>query len=245
MFNTRTPSEIEQLKKEAERRVRAGENRVDVALDLGIPTSTMSLWASIGGWRKKDIAFELNEERGQAMLAKIAETTLREQEEVSKNAARAKELGEAALAAMKAADPHDDANLPGARIVPGHQLAVAMSHNLLKEGRLEEAESAARLALRLARVQQVTNDRDSARWREDRARHEQWWENYRAGFVAFHERAKEAIQELEGIHAFQNRMHAVRCCPACTRPVDFWPAEMDETADAALERAEQMELNGE
>lgn len=46
------------LKLEAERRVRAGELRVNVARDMCLPLSTMAVWAAMGGWRGIDLERE-------------------------------------------------------------------------------------------------------------------------------------------------------------------------------------------
>jgi|GEM_PF-5581285 len=46
------------LMAEAERRVRAGELRADVARDLQIPASTIAIWAARGRWRKTDLQRE-------------------------------------------------------------------------------------------------------------------------------------------------------------------------------------------
>jgi len=67
------PLETEELKAEAERRVRAGECRADVARSLGIPVSTLRDWALKGGWRRKDIGFVIDPERGEAALAQLPE----------------------------------------------------------------------------------------------------------------------------------------------------------------------------
>ena len=62
MFKTDGPSKDHAtrhvLMAEAERRVRAGELRADVARDLQIPASTIAIWAARGRWRKTDLKRE-------------------------------------------------------------------------------------------------------------------------------------------------------------------------------------------
>ena len=146
MSNVGTPSEIEILKKESERCMRAGESRVDIARDLGVPPSTIGEWAANGLWRRKDLAFELDEERGRATLARIAQAAAAQAEESDKRVARAKELGDAAMAAMRAADPTGEGKPPGMAPTLTHQISLELAHNLLQQGRLDEAEQAARFA---------------------------------------------------------------------------------------------------
>jgi hypothetical protein len=242
MSDTRSPSESAFLKAEAERRVRAGDKQVDVAHDLGLPPSTLRHWATGGRWRRKDIAFELDAERGRAALARIVEATSRQEEEALNRAARTKELGEAALAAMNAANPNDENLPPDMKPVPTHQLSLALAHNLLQQGRLGEAEQAARFAMRFAQAQKATNDRDSARWRDDRARIMKWWDEHRTGFHDFHKYAMEIAEELEGRETYERDMRELECCPTCTRPMEFWPAAMDERiaeVDEALDKRAQ------
>lgn len=102
---TRNIRETEILKQEAERRVRAGECRPDIAHTLQVPLSTLNRWAAEGRWRLKDIAFEAGEQRGEALLEKIAETARREQEEEARRGALMKEVADRALQAMQAARP--------------------------------------------------------------------------------------------------------------------------------------------
>jgi hypothetical protein len=95
---TRTTIELEVLRAEAERRVRAGESRADVARALDVHPMTLAQWALRGRWRKKDIEAEQGGElqrQADAMIAK-----LRGEEEVSK--AEAKRVREEAAQAVAA-----------------------------------------------------------------------------------------------------------------------------------------------
>jgi hypothetical protein len=57
-MRTRSEDESAILRKEAERRVRAGESRADISRALNVPLATLANWAFAGGWRAKDIAAE-------------------------------------------------------------------------------------------------------------------------------------------------------------------------------------------
>jgi hypothetical protein len=238
MSSMRTPSEIEILKNEAEQRMRAGESRADIARDLCVPPSTLGTWASAGQWRRKDLAFELDEERGRAALARIAEAAAAKVEAAARRDARAKELGDAAIAAMKAADPHGEGNPPGMAPVPTHQISMQLAHDLVLQGRLQEADRAASFALRFAKAQQVTRDREADRWREDRRQIMEWWNNHRESFVAYKKYADECIAELEAERRFEQEMHEAERCPTCIRPMEFWPAQMDDKIQREMEERE-------
>ena len=238
MSNTRTPSEIEILKKEAERRIRAGENRVDIARDLGVPPSTLGTWASAGLWRRKDLAFEVDVERGRAMLARIAKSTAAEVEASRIRIEKARKLGEASLGAMRAADPHGEGAPPGMTQAPTHQISMQLAHNLLKQGRLDEAEQAARFALRFAKAQEVTRDREAERWRDDRQKILDWWSEHRDSFTAYKKYADGIIQEVEALQRFEQQMVDEECCPTCVRPMEFWPARMDDKMEQRMLEAE-------
>jgi hypothetical protein len=241
MSSTRSPSETEILKVEAERRVRAGDTRADVARDLGVPLSTIGLWATLGGWRRKDIAYEVDEERGRAALARIAETSAAQVAASEKRIAKARELGEAALKAMQAADVSGEGLPPGMTHVPTHQLSMQLAHNLLQQGRLDEAEQAARFALRFAKAQAVTRDREAERWRDDRQKIMDWWGEHRDSFVAFEKYAEECIAELQSVRRFEQERINDACCPTCIRPMEFWPAPMEEKVDRRMYELEMKE----
>ncbi len=242
MSGQRSLIEQQLLKMEAQRRMRAGDACAEIASGLGISQSTLGNWAAEGRWRKRDIVFERSDERGQALLAQIAETKIREYEETERRAARARELGESAMKAMQAADPDGDGTAPGMTALPTHQLSLAMAHDLLQQGRLDDADRAARFAMRFAQAQKATNDRDSLQWRADRERILDWWQKHRDGFNAFHKYASESIDELKSMVRYERRAWEAGMCPTCSRPADFWPAEMDKVADAMVERMEDSEL---
>jgi hypothetical protein len=58
----RTSAELMGLEVEAERLVRMGESRAEVSRRLGVSPQTLAGWALRGGWRKKDIELERQEE---------------------------------------------------------------------------------------------------------------------------------------------------------------------------------------
>ncbi|MDP3736699.1 MAG: hypothetical protein Q8R02_04870 [Hyphomonadaceae bacterium] len=242
MSNQRSPRELDLLKKEAERRMRRGDDRIDIADDLGISVSTLRDWAAKGGWRKKDIAFERSEERGQALLAQIAETQTRQHVEAEGRAAKAKELGDAAMKAMKAADPDGSGTPPGMAAQPAHQLSLSMAYALLQQGRLDDADRAARFALRFAQAQKATNEQDSAQWRVDREQMLAWWKRNRDGILSFHKHASDAIGDLKSLTRYQRLAQEAGTCPTCSRPADFWPAEMNEVSEAMVDRMEENEF---
>lgn len=55
---TRSYAELMGLEVEAERLVRCGESRAEVARRLGVHPQTLATWALRGGWRKKDLDLE-------------------------------------------------------------------------------------------------------------------------------------------------------------------------------------------
>ena len=239
-MSTRTPSEIAILKAEAERRVRAGESHTDVARALRVPPSTLGYWASDGMWRRKDLDFQVDEARGRAALASIAESAARDLNAVRERGEKARQLAEAARKAIEAADP-DGEGRPSALTRPpvsARQLSMAMAHSLLEQGRLDEAERAARFSLRFAQAEQANVDHESEQWRADRARILKWWETTRAGVFSLQARAKEMSAELESIRRFEEEMTDQECCPTCVRPMEFWPAAMDQKMDRLREEAE-------
>jgi hypothetical protein len=203
------------------------ESRDDVARDLGVPPSTLRPWANASLWQRRDLAFERDEERGRMVLAMLAEDAAREHEALRLRNERPKEVGQAALAAMQAVDPDGEHCPPGMTSMPTHQLSLKMAHALLEQGRLDEANRAARFALRFAQAQKATSECDSAQWRKDREGILKWWEEHRAGFVDFHDRAREMMNELQMIKACEQRRIDDECCPTCVRPMEFWPAAMD------------------
>jgi len=238
MSMQRSPLEIRVLKESAEARVRKGDAYADIARDLGISLSTLGNWAGQGRWRRKHIAFERNEERAKAVLAQIAEIRKRQDEEAEKRAAKAKQFSEIAVEAMQSADSMGIGTRPEMAAAPAHQLSMAMAYALLQQGQLGEAERAARFAIRFAQAQKVVNDEDAGRWRKDRERMMDWWKNNSERFTIFERHAADAIDELTSRVRFDQLAMEAGLCPTCTRPADFWPAEIHEVRDALLDRVE-------
>jgi hypothetical protein len=104
-FGYRSKIVRDTLKAEAERRVRAGEARADVAQSLGLAQSTLAQWACQGGWRLKDIEAEAANELAEAAARRIADSLASDaarrlaEEEARRRAAEAH-------AALVASDPH-------------------------------------------------------------------------------------------------------------------------------------------
>src|SRR6185295_15128129 len=73
MTEKRTREELAELRAEAERRVRSGEAQLEVAHDLDVPPTTLSGWATRGGWRRRDLDREVYEERAR-IAAKTRES---------------------------------------------------------------------------------------------------------------------------------------------------------------------------
>jgi hypothetical protein len=235
MTTIRTEAENAALMEEAERRVRAGESHADVADALGVPPSTFSLWARKGRWRRKDIACEINEERGRAMLAQIAERAAAEQAAMLERTARAKELAEAAEAAMRAADPGRSGKPEGLMSPSTPSLSLAMAHHLVQQGMLDEAERATRIAQRFAQAEQTMNARLAEEWKTDRAKIMSWWEKNRDTVSRLREYALEMTEELEGAKKYEMDLLDFECCPACHRSLKFWPAGQDAEDEKILD----------
>ncbi len=68
---TRSYAELMGLEVEAERLVRCGESRADVARRLGVHPSTLSIWALRGGWRQKDLDLERSAEAARETVMAI------------------------------------------------------------------------------------------------------------------------------------------------------------------------------
>lgn len=67
----RSYAELMGLEVEAERLVRCGESRADVARRLGVHPSTLSIWALRGGWRQKDLDLERSAEAARETIMAI------------------------------------------------------------------------------------------------------------------------------------------------------------------------------
>lgn len=134
MATMRTKAELDVLRAEAERRVRAGESRAEVSRALGVHLQTLAEWALRFGWRQKDLEAERREE-----LVREAETRL----EALK--AREAETTDAAVEATEAAGAPAAGGDPVAR-------AMATADRYLGENRLGEAERASSVAMRISRT---------------------------------------------------------------------------------------------
>ena len=238
MSTEKTEAEVAALAAEAEKRVRRGERHVDVAEALGIPSSTLSDWARKGRWRRKDLAFERDMTRGRLALAEIEEVAARTREAILKQTAEAKELAASADAVMAKADPEGDGRPTGLMAVAAPQLSMAMAEKLLQQGRLDDAERAARFALQFSKAQQAVNEPLRTEWLQDRARILKWWQDNSSIFFALQQRVTRMIKEAESNTELERRLAEKNCCPTCTRPMDFWPPELEEECDRIGEELE-------
>jgi len=228
----KTRDEMIEITLAAERRVRAGEPRSEVARSLGIPLSTLATWAHRGGWRRKDLVAVRDVERGQATLALIAELTAAEREKKLEQAEKMREALEASKAELEAIAP--DGQLPGAMgegPVPARKLALAMADSLLRQGQLEDADRAVRLAVRFAEAEQAAGAREEAKWREERERLTKWWAEKQTAYHKLHLAAEFALEEIEASHELENSRSADDNCPKCGRRMDFWPKEVERPDD--------------
>jgi transposase-like protein len=67
----RSYAELMGLEVEAERLVRCGESRAEVARRLGVHPQTLATWALRGGWRKKDLDLERSAEASRETILAI------------------------------------------------------------------------------------------------------------------------------------------------------------------------------
>jgi hypothetical protein len=197
MSQVRSEAETAALAAEAERRVRAGEKHADVADALGVPPSTLADWARRGGWRRKDLGFERNAERGRLALQEIALMVAREREGILKQTAEAKEIAAATDAAMNKADPEGEGQPTALLAVSARGLSMAMAQRLLQQGHLVEAERAARLALRFQQAEKATNEPLRTQWLQDRANVMSWWQENSSSFLELQKRVADLTQQLE------------------------------------------------
>lgn len=144
MAGYRSPTEREALQAEAERRVRAGEARSEVARSLGVPLNTVSVWALDGGWRRKDIEAE----RADATV----ETTQQRIEDASRQS-QALAFGSAPSVAEAGADP-EERGAADAEVDPqaAARACLALAARLTRRERVREAEAAQRMAERFQRM---------------------------------------------------------------------------------------------
>ncbi len=248
----KTQEELTAITLEAERRVRAGEPRAQVAHALGIPISTLAGRAHRGGWRRKDLVTVRDAELGKAALEMINELTAVERKTKLEQAAKMRDALETSKAELEAVAPGGrlpGARLPGARLpgaqlpgaqlpgamgegpVPARKLAMAMADNLLRQGRLDEADRAIRLAVRFAQAEQSAGDQEEARWREERERLTKWWAEKQTAYYQLHQAAECALEEITAAHRLEDSRLAEDCCPKCGRRMDFWPQEVERPDD--------------
>jgi hypothetical protein len=220
--------EQRQITLEAERRVRAGEPQVDVARALGIPPSTLAEWARRGGWRRKDLIAVRDAERGEMVLGLINQLTTEERAKSNAAAAEMRAALEASRAEFAAIIP--DGMLPaasGGGPVPAHKLAMAMADSLLRQGQLEEADRAVRLAARFTEAEQAANAREEAKWREERERLTKLWAEKQTAYHKLHTIATHALAQMSASDDLEDSRSADKCCPKCGRRMDFWPEEVE------------------
>ncbi|MDP3737397.1 MAG: hypothetical protein Q8R02_08400 [Hyphomonadaceae bacterium] len=247
MSSTRTEAETELLKQEAEMRSRGGESRADISIALGVPVSTLSDWALKGRWRRKDIlnVDQLNVDQivDRAHLREVALRHAGRRRSLLDLTARARLQAEATGAAMLEADPAGD-GLPLSGPEPRpverddltpQQLSMAMAHSLLAQGRLADAERAARFAVRYVQAETASEERAASVWRQDRERILKWWAEQREGINSLRRRAVEMAEEIEAGSARQEEMLAKGRCPECSlsiyRPDPDDPIDPDEMYD--------------
>jgi hypothetical protein len=229
----RTVQEQRDLVVEAERRVKAGEPRAEVARALGIPVSTVAAWAHRGGWRRKDLITVRDAEMGRTALEAIAELTAEEDEKKQDRAAKLREAFEASKAEFQAIAP--EGQLPGPMgegPIAAHKLATAMADSLLRQGRLQEADRAIRLAVRFADAEQAAGAREEAKWREERERLTKWWAEKQGAFHQLHQATLYALQEIQAQAELEASRSADECCPQCGRSMAFWPEEVERSDDS-------------
>lgn len=146
-YGYRSKTERTLLQAEAERLVRAGQSRADVARALGLSMSTLAQWAGNGGWRWKDIEQERASEIAADVGRRIAEA-----EEARKRACEAEAVvltpvvdpGSVGLPGIAEPEAFDPVNAAKACLRRAAGLAAA--------GRVEEAERAARMGERFLRA---------------------------------------------------------------------------------------------
>ena len=172
MPTTRTKVELEMLRVEAERLVRAGESRADVARRLDVSAQTLAAWALKYRWRQMDLEAERAGELARAAAEKIG---------AMRGASAAAEA--APLATLEGATlegaPLEGAPLEGALpewappeeeaedVDPGEAARRAMgrANSLIRRGRVAEADRTLRLAERFL-VAQARMDRHVQRMGE-------------------------------------------------------------------------------
>jgi len=227
-YTGKTRDEMEEITLEAERRVRAGEPRAEVAQALGIPLSTLAGWAHRGKWRRKDLVTVRDAKRGAVALELIEELNAADRLTKQKEAARMHDALEASKAELETIAP--GGHLPGALgegPIPARKLAMAMADSLLRQGRLDEADRALRLSVRFAEAEQSANTREETKVREERERLTAWWAEKQTAYHKLHQAAQFALDEIVARNELEASRSAEECCPRCDRPMHFWPEEAD------------------
>jgi len=228
----RTRQQMVEITLEAERRVRAGEPRAEVARALDIPISTLAHWAHRGGWRRKDLVAVRNEARGRVAREQIARITAAEHEQHAADAAKMREAIEASEAELAAIAP--GGQLPGAMgegPVPAPKLAMAMADTLLRQGRLDEADRAVRLAIRFAEAGEAALAREETKLREERERATKWWVEKQGAYHKLHQATLTMLDQMQASLVLELSRSAEDCCPKCGRRMDFWPEEIERPDD--------------
>jgi hypothetical protein len=106
-----------------------------------------------------------------------------------------------------------------------------MADSLLRQGQLEEADRAIRLAARFAEAEQAAGAREEARWREERERTMKWWAEKQTDYHKLHAAAEFALEQIGASHELEASRSADHCCPKCGRRMDFWPEEVERPDD--------------
>lgn len=92
---------------------------------------------------------------------------------------------------------------------------MAMAHSLLAQGRIADAERAARFAVRYVQAETASEARAASVWRQDRERILKWWDAQREGIHSLRRRAVEMAEHIEANSAREEEMIAKGCCPEC------------------------------
>jgi hypothetical protein len=228
----RTVQQQAEVYAEAERRVRAGESRAEVARSLDIPLSTIASWAHKGGWRRKDIVAVRNAAQGEMVLGLINQLTAKEHEQRKTETAKLREALDASKAELAATVQAVSLSaVMGEGPVPAHKLAMMMADSLLRQGQLEEADRAIRLAARFGEAEHAANSREETKWKEERERTLKLWTEKQTAYHKLHVAAEHALAEIETSLTQELTRSADHCCPKCGRRMDFWPKEIERPDD--------------
>jgi hypothetical protein len=108
---------------------------------------------------------------------------------------------------------------------------MGMADSLLRQGRLEDADRAVRLAVRFAEAEQADSAKEETKWREERERLTKWWAEKQTAYHKLHQAAQFALDEITASHELENSRAADDNCPKCGRRMDFWPEEVERPDD--------------